>query len=152
MFLGETNEIGKLSKIRLTYTRPCCKMGKNNKEVHADVCCIFRPAFGCCARQTLVQIVIFSVLAAKNLKKQEFCSKTVFFAFHQSAGRLFYSQKTVDQCFGANLKKPVFCKKNCCKFLTFLRFFAAKTLKMTISTSAHTKRWSKYTTDVFISP
>ena len=32
-------------------------------------CCIFRPAFGCCALQTLVEIVIFSVFAAKNLKK-----------------------------------------------------------------------------------
>ena len=60
-------------------------------------CCIFRPAFGCCALQTLVEMGIFSIFAAKNHKKQEFCSKfqqkTVFFAFHQNAGRLFYSQK-----------------------------------------------------------
>ena len=38
-------------------------------------CCIFQPAYGCCALQTLVEIVIFSVFCAKNLKKQEICSK-----------------------------------------------------------------------------
>ena len=32
-------------------------------------CCIFWPAFGCCALRTLVEIVIFSAFAAKNLKK-----------------------------------------------------------------------------------
>ena len=45
-----------------------CRVGKSG-------CCIFQPAFGCCPLQTLVEIVIFSVYAAKNLKKQEFCSK-----------------------------------------------------------------------------
>ena len=29
-----------------------------------DFCCIFQPAFGCCAPQTLVKIVIFSVFSA----------------------------------------------------------------------------------------
>ena len=33
------------------------------------ICCIFRPAFGCYACQTLVKIVIFSVFCAKNQKK-----------------------------------------------------------------------------------
>ena len=33
------------------------------------LCSNFRPAFGCCARQTLVELVIYSVFAAKNLKK-----------------------------------------------------------------------------------
>ena len=32
-------------------------------------CCIFRPAFGCCALQTLVEKVIFSIFSAKNFKK-----------------------------------------------------------------------------------
>ena len=61
------------------------------------ICCIFRPAFGCCALQTLVKIVIFSVFYAKNLKKQEICSKFLkkqfFLSLHQNAGRLFYSKK-----------------------------------------------------------
>ena len=35
-------------------------LGGKEKEINAD-CCIFRPAFGCCAFQTLVEIVIFSV-------------------------------------------------------------------------------------------
>ena len=43
-----------------------CKIQTENNY---DVCCIFRPAFGCCALQTLVEIVFFSVFAAKNLKK-----------------------------------------------------------------------------------
>ena len=61
-------------------------------------CCIFQPAFGCCARQTLVEIAIISVFAAKNLKKSKkfaanFCKKKKFFNLHQNAGRLFYFQK-----------------------------------------------------------
>ena len=56
-------------------------------------CCIFRPAFGCCALQTLVEIVIFNVFAAKNLKKarnlQQILAKdSFFFNLHQNAGRL----------------------------------------------------------------
>ena len=31
------------------------------------VCCIFRPAFGCCARQTLVEIVIFTTITFKPI-------------------------------------------------------------------------------------
>ena len=42
--------------------------------------------------------------------------------------------KTVDQRSGANLKKHVFCK-NLLHISCFLGFFAAKMLKMTISTS-----------------
>ena len=52
----------------------------------AHICCIFRPAFGVRSTQTLVEMVIFSLFAAKKLKKkQEICSKflqkTVFFKF-----------------------------------------------------------------------
>ena len=39
------------------------------------LCRIFRPAFGCCALQMLVEMTIFSVFVAKNLKKQKICSK-----------------------------------------------------------------------------
>ena len=46
----------------------------------------------------------------------------------------FFGNKTVDQRSGANLKKPVFCK-NLLQISCFFSFFAAKTLKMTISTS-----------------
>ena len=46
------------------------------------ICCIFRPAFGCCACQTLVKIVIFSIFCAKNIKSKKFAAnfskKTVF--------------------------------------------------------------------------
>ena len=38
-------------------------------------CCIFRPAFGCFALQRLVEIVIFSIFASKNLKKTRNFSK-----------------------------------------------------------------------------
>ena len=48
-------------------------------------CCIFRPAFGCSALQMLVEIVIFSIFCAKNIKSKKFavnfCKKKVFFKF-----------------------------------------------------------------------
>ena len=46
---------------------------KEEPPVHNS--CIFQPAFGCCALQTLLAIVIFTVFSAKKLKKQEICSK-----------------------------------------------------------------------------
>ena len=80
-----------------------------------DIRCIFRPAFGCCALQTLIETVIFSVFYAKKLKKarnlqQIFAKKQLFL------------NKTVDQRFGANLKKHVFFKKFAANFLLFLAF------------------------------
>ena len=39
------------------YTSEQCKINK---------CCIFRPAFGCCAFQMLVEIVIFRAFCAKK--------------------------------------------------------------------------------------
>ena len=39
------------------------------------ICCIFRPAFGCCAPQKLVKIFIFGKKSWKNEKKQEICCK-----------------------------------------------------------------------------
>ena len=54
------------------------------------VCCIFRPAFGCCALQTLVKIVIFSIFSAKKLKKQDICSN---FFCKKHAGRMFQPPK-----------------------------------------------------------
>ena len=52
-------------------------------------CCIFRPAFGGCAPQMLVEIVIFSIFSAKSF---------------------FGGNKTLNQCLGANSKKKiVFC-------------------------------------------
>ena len=55
---------------------------KEKWAVLIHVCCIFQPAFGCCALQALVKIVIFSVFAAKNLKKERnlnFNKKNSFF-------------------------------------------------------------------------
>ena len=46
-------------------------------------CCIFRPAFGCCAVQSLVKRIIFSIFSAKKLKKarnlQQIFAKNMFF-------------------------------------------------------------------------
>ena len=82
-------------------------------------CCIFRSAFGCCALQTLVEIVFF---CKKSLKK------------HQNACRLFYSQKSVIlKKFAANFL--LFCIKN------FENDFFDQRLECTAP-----KRWSKYTT------
>ena len=59
-----------------------------------DRCCIFRPAFGCCALKTLVEIDIFSVFAAKNIKKarilQQISVKNRFF---------LHFTKTLVSCF-----------------------------------------------------
>ena len=51
----------------------CCKSLRILKQIGKF--CIFGPAFGCCALQKPVEIVIFNIFAAKNLKKQEICSK-----------------------------------------------------------------------------
>ena len=54
-------------------------------DIFKQGCCIFRPAFGCCALQTLVEIVIFSFFSAKKLKKainfQQIFAKNMFFKF-----------------------------------------------------------------------
>ena len=52
---------------------------------------------------------------------QLFIGKNVF--FEKKAH--FFGNKTVDQRFGANLKKRVFAKI-CCKFLAFLAFLQKK--------------------------
>ena len=75
-----------------------------NFDVH---CCIFRPVFGCCAPQTLVEIVSIGIFCAKKLKKfqkinkfvAEFSKKMSFLNLHQNAGRKFYSLKELFSCF-----------------------------------------------------
>ena len=54
-------------------------------------CCIFRPAFGCCAPKTLVKICNFNVCYGKKLKKSKkfaakYSKKHVFLSLHQNAG------------------------------------------------------------------
>ena len=48
-------------------------------------CCIFWPAFGCCALQTLVEMAFFSIYCAKKLKKarnlQQNYAKHIFLKF-----------------------------------------------------------------------
>ena len=90
----------------------------------------FNQRLGAAHSKTLVKKVIFSAFNSKKLKKQEICikilQKTRFLSLHQKAGWLFYSQKIelfslktlVNQRYGANLKKHVFCKF-CNKFLAF---------------------------------
>ena len=97
---------------------------------NAAVCCIFQPAFGCCAPQMLVKKVIFSVFTHFFLKKaRNFFKKHVFWSLHQNAGRLFYSQKN-----------ELFFSKN--TFLHVKCYF-----KQRLECAAP-KRWSKYTTAV----
>ena len=59
--------------IRITQTLMEVKQIKsrqnNKRDENCYRCCIFWPAFGCCIPQTLVEIVIFSIFCAKNLKK-----------------------------------------------------------------------------------
>ena len=61
------------------------------------------------------------------------------------------SKITVDQRFGANLKKRVFAKI-CCKFLAFLNLFCLKNAENDYFDQrlecAAPKLWSKYTTAV----
>ena len=72
-----------------------------------------------------MQILIILCKIVSDL--QLFVDKSVF--LEEKAH--FFGSKTADQRFGEMQKKTVFC----CKILAFLRFFAAKTLKKTISTS-----------------
>ena len=59
----------------ITLTPPTYRTDRTHPPLSTDsckwiACCIFRPALGCWALQTLVEIVIFNVFAAKTLKKQ----------------------------------------------------------------------------------
>ena len=126
------------------------------KKPASNVCCIFRPPFGCCALQTQVKIVIFSVFNGKKLKSKKFAenfAKNMFFlSLHQNAGRLFYSQKielfslkntfllikSSRPAFWCKLKKTWFFAEICSKFLAFFQHLECPA----------PKRWSKYTTNV----
>ena len=82
----------------------------------------------------LVKIVIFSVFGAKKARnlQQIFAKKHVFLVCIQMLvdcfipqkcvlreKSSFFGNKTVDQRSGANLKKPIFCKKITANFLLF---------------------------------
>ena len=76
----------------------------------------------------------YQILCKIVSDSQLFLDKTMFLEKKAQ----FFGSKTVDQRFGANLMqtlKNLFFAKICNKFLAFFRFFAAKTLKMTLSTS-----------------
>ena len=64
-----------------------------------------------------------------------------------------FGNKTDDQRFGAN-SKNVFFATFCCKFLAFLKLFSTKNAENDYfnqrSECAVPKRWSKYTTVVFV--
>ena len=71
---------------------------------------LFRPVFGCCSLQTLVEICLFNGFQAQKLKrkkKQEICfkilAKNVFLSLHQNAGWRFFPRKNtfsvVKTCF-----------------------------------------------------
>ena len=74
------------SERKSLHLHPSCRVGGKGKgeeksnasydrptpiTAHKAVCCIFRPGFGSCACQTLVEIVIFSILMAKSFKKKQ---------------------------------------------------------------------------------
>ena len=120
-------------------------------------CCIFRPVFGCCPPQTLVEIFIFSTFCAKKLKNAKIIksaanlAKKLFLKFYQNAG--FSKNKTLDQHFGANLKKTIFFAKFYTKFVTGCAFFQLLSTKNTENYyfdqrlgCAALKHCSKYTT------
>ena len=76
--LGNTDYVDSFGKVQrgismFNYAKS--SRGCQTSLVGIDQCCIFRPALGCCALQTLVKIVIFSVFCAKKPKKQKICSK-----------------------------------------------------------------------------
>ena len=94
-----------------------------------DDCCIFRPVFGCCALQGLVEIFIFNFFVLKR-KKNLFQNFGFFLSLHQNAGPVFHTQKktffsfsplktgkniffsenkTLDQHSGASLRNPFIC-------------------------------------------
>ena len=124
------------------------KIPYNGERTYA--CCIFWPAFRCCARQTLVQIVIFSVFAAKTLKKarnlhQISAKKQFFLSLHHYKLKrkqqiknmlLFIRSETMEEkCIKIewNKQEPRLFRalENCFHYLLY------------ISTS-----WSKYTTTI----
>ena len=84
------------------------------------------------------QFQILSFRSLRDLYSTQFkCIYFCKYVFLEKSS--FFGNKTVNQRFGANLKKCVICKnlgpKSCCKFLAYFSFFAEKILKMTISTS-----------------
>ena len=68
--------------------------------VESIICCLFQPALGCCALQTLVQICFLRFLTPKRWKKRKklenwckfFSKKAGFLSLHQNACRCFYTQ------------------------------------------------------------
>ena len=99
-----------------------CKLGVEN-------------SLGACLKLKVQRVYIFNDKKFKKRKKatnlQQNLTKYVsFLSLHQNAGRRFYAQKkTIDQGFGANLKKHFFAKI-CRKFLAFFFFFGFLLLKM----------------------
>ena len=102
--LGACRNVGQLIRVNVKMFWICVKYVTNDpfwsllmhREIEEKLyCCIFWPAFGCYAPQTLVEIVVFNVFCAKylkNHKKYKFGKKTFFLSLHQKACRLCYSQ------------------------------------------------------------
>ena len=103
-----------------------------------DDCCILQLGFGCCAPQTLVEIVIFNVFVLKSWKKQKFdakwCKKRGFLSLHQNNGWVFHSQ--TNSFFS---KKNFFLPIKRCESLLLWVIFGLL--------GVWGARWSKYTTD-----
>ena len=89
-------------------------------------CCVFWPAYNRHSTAAVLILVECVLLREQIFNKYSVCdAKTM----HKIGS--FFGSKTADQRFGEMQKKPVFC----CKIFAFLRFFAQKTLKMSILTS-----------------
>ena len=130
---------------KLFHFSPChsCVLALTIKSSCYLKCCIFRPAFGCCTLQMLVETFIFLVFCAKKLKNsksKKFAAKfskkkvstkmlikgclTQLSACENvvlTMKRFFSGNKTLNQHFGANLKKH-FCKISLHIFLLFSSF------------------------------
>ena len=79
----------------------CARTMFRDIQTESHICCIFRPAFGCCAPLRLVEIFLFSIFCAKKLKKfkkvtcwQKMCTPyvlhPVIVCFQMNYGLLLY--------------------------------------------------------------
>ena len=101
------------------------------------MCCIFQPAFGCCALQTLVEIFIFNVFELKMRKKRN---------LQKNLAKKYFDQRThACPCVGM--------VENYEKYDAFFMIFECFSLFLTMQTHVQAcVRWLKYTTQARFKP
>ena len=93
-------------------------------------CCIFRPAFECCARQTLVEIVIFSVFAAKSVKKASNLQQISCFFF------TFFAQKMLKTTISTSVQHLGYAQHSLQTAFTYFNHLLHTKFKIILSRSA----------------